>query len=141
MITVGSIYLYSFQEVNDWREPLVFSGTNGCNFVIHIELFRPLMRDAPILLKSKFRQTSFEHKILPKNVQMPLEIVGCMFLKDVQTSCFFHGAGIVNENGMPFNFGVIVPHGLKIIRAPEVLHGNSQADRFPVVWKLEIETG
>lgn len=77
MTTVGSIYLYSFQEVNDlagtddWERLVFFSVTNGCNFVNHIELFRPLMRDAPTLLQPKFRQTSFEHKILPKNVQMP----------------------------------------------------------------------
>lgn len=45
MTTVGSIYLYSFQEVNDlagtddWERLVFFSVTNGCNFVNHIELF------------------------------------------------------------------------------------------------------
>ena len=64
-----------------------FSVTNGCNFVNHIELFRPLMRDAPTLLKPKFRQTSFEHTVFPKNVQMPRD---CWLHVFFWTMCRLH---------------------------------------------------
>lgn len=86
------VYILVFISRGQWFARKRWLGTTCFffllqTFVNHIELFRPLMRDAPTLLKPKFRQTSFEHKILPKNVQMPRD---CWLHVFFWTMCRLH---------------------------------------------------